>query len=169
MINQKIQDAFNKQINAEYFSSYFYLSMSAWLDGKGLKGMAQWMRMQAEEERLHALKFTDFVHERGGTVLLAPIEGPKVEWRSALDVFSDTYDHECKVTGLINGLMDLALAEKDHAANGFLQWFINEQVEEEATAQEITDKLKLAGDSGAVLFMLDQELGQRPAPTPPPA
>lgn len=169
MMNKKVQNAINQQINAEYFSSYLYLSMSAWLDGKGLKGMAHWMRIQAEEERFHALKFLDFINERGGKVVLTSFDDPKVEWNSALEVFTDAYEHECKVTSLINGLVDLALAEKDHAANALLQWFVNEQVEEEAAAQEITDKLKLAGDNGAVLFMVDQELAQRPAATPPPA
>ncbi len=164
MQNKKIQDAFNEQINAELFSWYLYLSMASWLDSQGLKGMEHWMRMQAQEEYMHAMKFIDFVNECDGRVLLTAVEAPKTEWTSALEVFDDTCEHEHKVTGLINGLVDLALSEKDHAANTFLQWFVTEQVEEEATARDLRDKLKLAGDSGAVLFMIDQDLGQRPAP-----
>ncbi len=169
MMNSTIQDAFNKQINAELFSSYLYLSMSAWLEWRGFKGMAQWMRMQEQEERIHAMKFIDFVGERDGRVVLTTVEKPRSEWSSPLDVFDDVCEHECKVTGLINELVELSVAEKDHAANNLLQWFVGEQVEEEATAREVRDKLKLAGDNGAVLFMIDQELGQRPAPAAPTA
>jgi ferritin len=169
MLNNTIQDAFNKQLNAELFSSYLYLSMSAYFESQNLKGMAHWMRIQGQEELQHAMKFFGFINERGGRVLLTQVDGPKTEWSSPLDAFEDTYEHECKVTGLINGLVDLSLSEKDHAANTFLQWFVTEQVEEEASAQEIRDKLKLVGDSPAVLFMLDQELGQRMPPAAPTA
>ena len=168
MLNPKIQDAFNKQINAEVFSSYLYLSMSTYFDSQNLKGMANWMLIQAQEELQHAMKFLNFINERGGRVLLTQVEGPKTEWNSPLDVFEDAYRHECKVTGLINDLVDLSLGEKDHAANVFLQWFVTEQVEEEASAQEVADQLKLAGDQGGVLFMLDRELAKRtlgPSPT----
>jgi len=168
MLKKAIQDAFNKQLNAELFSSYLYVSMSAYLESANLKGMANWMRTQAQEEMQHAMKFYDFVNGRSGRVLLTQIEGPKTEWDSPLAVFEDTYKHECKVTGLINELVDLAIKEKDHAANAFLQWFVTEQVEEEASALEIAEKLKLVGDRGGALFMLDKELGQRtaaPAPT----
>ena len=164
MLNEKIQDEFNKQINAELFSSYLYVSMAAFFESQNLKGMARWMRLQAQEENMHAMKFFDFINERGGKVILTRIDAPKVEWSSPLEVFKDTCDHERKVTSLINGLVDLSVRERDHAANAFLQWFVSEQVEEEASAQEIRDKLALAGDNGAVLFMIDQELGQRPAP-----
>ena len=144
MLNKKIEKALNKQINAEYFSAYLYLSMSAWLEGQGLKGMAHWMRMQADEERLHVMKFFDFIHERGGNVELKAIDEPKTSWETALEVFEGAYEHEVKVTGLINDLVDLAIAERDHATNAMLQWFVTEQVEEEAAAQEIVDRLKLA-------------------------
>ena len=163
MLNNKIQDAFNKQLNAELFSSYLYLSMSAYFESQNLKGMASWMRIQAQEELQHAIKFLDFINERGGRALLTTVEGPKTEWSSPLDAFEDTYKHECHVTGLINELVDLAISEKDHAANAFLQWFVTEQVEEEASAQEVAEKLKLAGDRGGMLFMLDREIGQRAA------
>ena len=166
MLNQKIQDAFNKQLNAELFSSYLYVSMAAYFESQNLKGMAHWMRLQAQEENMHGMKFFDFINERGGKVVLAQIDAPKVEWSSPREVFEDTCQHERKVTSLINELVDLSVSERDHAANAFLQWFVTEQVEEEASAQEIRDKLELAGDNGAVLFMIDQELGQRaPAPT----
>ena len=164
MMNSKIESAFNEQLNAELFSSYLYLSMAAYFESQNLKGMASWMRMQAQEEHIHAMKFFDFINERGSRVALTPIDAPRTEWSSPFDAFADTCEHESKVTSLINDLVDVSLSEKDHASNGFLQWFVTEQVEEEATAQEIRDKLKLIGDSPVALFMIDQELGQRPAP-----
>jgi len=161
MLNQRIQDAFNRQLNAELFSAYLYLSMSAYFESIGLKGMASWMRVQAQEEMQHAMKFYGFINDRGGRVDLVRIETPQGEWGSPLAVFETTCEHEAKVTGLINDLVDLTIKEKDHAANAFLQWFVTEQVEEEASAKEVADKLKLAGDNPGVLFMIDQELGQR--------
>ena len=164
-MNQKVQDAFNAQLNAELFSSYLYLSMAAHFEAQNLKGMAHWMRLQAQEENMHAMKFFDFILERGGNVVLTRIEGPQTEWRSPLDVFEDTCKHESKVTGLIHDLVDLSLSEKDHAANTFLQWFVTEQVEEEAAAQEVRDKLRLVSDNPVALFMIDQELGRRVSPS----
>ncbi len=163
MLNQKTQEAFNKQINAELYSAYLYLSMSAYFESKGFAGMAGWMRAQAQEEVVHAMKFYDHVHERGGVVILTEIEAPKTEWSSPLNAFEEAYNHERKVTGLIHGLVDMAISEKDHAANAFLQWFVEEQVEEEASVLAIVDKLKLAGEHSSVLLMLDRELGQRGA------
>jgi len=163
MLSQKVQDAFNKHLNAELYSSYLYLSMSAYFEAENLQGMASWMRIQAGEELGHALKFFDFINERGGRVLLSEVEPPKTEWNGAVDVFQNTYDHECLVSRLINDLVDLTLQEKDHAANAFLQWFVTEQVEEEATAQSVLEKLKLMGDDGMGRFMLDEQLGQRTA------
>jgi len=161
MLKPDIQNAFNKQINAELFSSYLYVSMSAYFESINLKGMANWMRVQAQEEVQHAMKFYDFINDRGGKVLLSAIEGPETVWNSPLAVFENAYQHECKVTGLINELVDLSIQVSDHAANTFLQWFVTEQVEEEASADDIVQKLKLAGDNASVLFMIDQELGQR--------
>jgi ferritin len=166
MLNTKIQDALNSQINAELYSSYLYLSMSAYFDSQNLTGMANWMRIQAQEELTHAMKFFDFVNERDGRVVLTQVGAPKTEWTSPLDVFEDVLAHEKKVTGLINELVDLSLTEKDHAANIFLQWFVTEQVEEEANASTIVDKLKLIGDTPVALYMLDGELGQRTLPSP---
>ena len=166
MLNPRIEAALNSQINAELYSSYLYVSMSAYFDSQNLAGMANWMRIQAQEEVAHAVKFFDFVNERDGRVLLTQIEGPKTEWTSPLDVFEEAYAHEQKVTGLINDLVDLSLGEKDHASNAFLQWFVTEQVEEEAAAKTIVDKLKMIGDNPVALYMLDGELGTRTLPAP---
>lgn len=161
MLNPKMQDAINKQINAELYSSYLYLSMAACFEARNLKGMANWMRIQVSEELQHAVKFSEFLIERGGRVLLAAIDGPKTDWESPLEAFEDAYKHECTISELINSLVDLAVAERDHASNAFLQWFVTEQVEEESAALEVAEKLKLAGNHPGALFMLDKELGQR--------
>jgi ferritin len=160
MVNERIQEAFNKQINAELFSSYLYLSMAAYFESVSLQGFSNWMRCQAQEELVHAMKFYNFICERGGRVALATIEGPPAGWKSPLDAFQEAYKHEQKVTGLINGLVDLAIREKDHASNAFLQWFVTEQVEEESSADQVVQQLKLAGEGGG-LFMIDRELAAR--------
>lgn len=168
MLNKKIEAALNKQLNAELYSAYLYLSMSACFQSTNLPGFANWMRIQAQEELVHAMKFYDFINERGGRVQLKPVEGPPMDWSSPIDVFENTYKHEQKVTGLINDLVNLAVKEGDHATNIFLQWFVTEQVEEEASADEVVQKLKLMGDASGGLFMLDREMGQRVF-TPPAA
>ena len=168
MISDKIQDAFNAQLNAETYSAYLYWSMAAYFDSINLSGFSNWMRCQAQEEMVHAMKFYSFINERGGRVLMKTIEAPPTRWDSPMSAFEAVYAHEQKVTGLINDLVDLAIAEKDHAANAFLQWFVNEQVEEEASADEVVQKLKLVADAPGGLFILDQELGTRMF-TPPPA
>jgi ferritin len=168
MLKEKIEEAFNKQINAELYSSYLYLSMAAYFASINLSGMANWMKCQAQEEALHAMKFFTFVQERGGAVKLTAIDGPPTTWDSPLAAFKAVYEHEQKVTAMINDLVDLAIQEKDHAANAFLQWFVSEQVEEESTADGIVQQLKLAGDRGGALFMIDRELGSRVF-TPPAA
>ena len=165
MLRPNVEEALNRQVNAELFSSYLYLSMAAYFDSQNLPGMANWMRIQAQEELIHALKIFDFIGERDGRVLLTQIDSPKTEWTSPLNAFQDALEHERKVTGLINDLVDLSLAEKDHAANTFLQWFVTEQVEEEAAAKTIVDQLTMIADHPMALFMVDRELGQR---TPPP-
>ena len=161
MLKEKIQKALNKQVNAELYSSYLYLAMAAYFETINLKGFANWMRVQTQEELVHAMKFYDFIIERGGKAVLSSIEGPRTEWPSPLAVFEHAYEHEQKVTGLINTLVDLSIAEQDHATNNFLQWFVAEQVEEEASADEVVQKIKLMGDASGGLFMLDSELGQR--------
>ncbi|NLF09723.1 MAG: ferritin [Pirellulaceae bacterium] len=161
MLNAKLQDALNRQINAELFSSYLYLSMVAYLEDRPLRGMAQWMRVQSSEETMHAMKIYDYVIERGGRVTLDKIEAPKTDWASPLELFQDAYAHEQKVTAMINDLMDLAIAEKDHASHDFLEWFVTEQVEEESNASEIVEQLKMIGDERLGLYMIDQKLGLR--------
>ena len=161
MIAKKIEDAFNAQINAEIYSSYLYLSMSAALEKMNLPGFASWMRVQAQEEMTHAMKFYDHIIERDGTVALTAIDGPPMKWKDVKAVIAETLEHEQKVTGLINDLMDLSMTENDHAGRMFLQWFVTEQVEEEATAMEILGKLEIAGDSAGGLYLLDKEMAGR--------
>ena len=161
MLNNDMEKALNAQVNAEMYSAYLYLSMSAYFQSKSLGGFASWMRVQAQEEMVHAMKLYDFINERGGRVILAPIEAPPTEWDSPLATFEAVYEHEQKVTGLINELVELALEKHDHATNIFLQWFVSEQVEEEDSANDVVEKIKLVGDAKGGLFMLDRELGQR--------
>jgi ferritin len=168
MISEKMQEAINGQLNAELYSSYLYLSMNAYFKSINLDGFANWMYYQAQEELTHAMKFYDFINQRGGRVNLLSIEAPPTQWNSPQAVFEATLEHEQKVTGLINELVELALAEHDHASNIFLQWFVSEQVEEEDSANDVVEKIKLVGDAKGGLFMLDRELGQRVF-TPPAA
>lgn len=168
MLDKKMEKALNEQINAEFYSSYMYLSMGAYFDAAGLPGAAQWMKAQAQEEWFHGMKLYGYVNERGGRVLLKSIPQPPTEWKSTLHVFQDVLAHEHKVTDLINDLVNLALDGRDHATNNFLQWFVSEQVEEEANVGAVLDKLKLIGKDTSALFTLDAELGRRVF-TPPPA
>ncbi|MFH1739327.1 MAG: ferritin [bacterium] len=161
MIDKKMQNALNKQVNAELYSAYIYLSMSADFVSKNFLGFANWMRVQAQEELMHAMKIYDYVHERGGHVVLQAVEAPPTEWPSLLAAFEAAYEHEQKVTGMINKLVDQAISLSDHATNIFLQWFVSEQVEEEASVSEAVEHLKLVGDARGGLFMLDRELGSR--------
>ena len=161
MLSEKMNKVLNDQINAEMFSSYFYLSMTAWFESQGLSGFASWMRLQTEEEMEHSEKIFHYILERGGKIELAAIDKPKSEWGSPLEVFEDVLEHEEKVTGLINDLVDCALEERDHASNNFLQWFVAEQVEEEASVGAVLDKLKLIKDDSAGLFALDLEMAKR--------
>ena len=161
MLTQDMQQKLNAQLNAELYSAYLYLSMSAYFESSDLDGFANWMRVQAHEELMHAMKFFDFVNSRNGRVTLTPIEGPATEWQSPQHAFEEVYRHEQKVTGLINALASSAVAESDHATNSFLQWFVNEQVEEEESANRILRNLKLIGSDGTGLLMLDRELAQR--------
>lgn len=161
MLSKKVQDAFNKHMNEEFFSSYLYLGMAAHLESKNMSGMAHWMKLQAEEEREHAMKFYAYILERGGDVKLQDIAAPKGTWKNPIEVFEEAYKHECHISALINKLVDLAVKEKDHAANIFLQWFVTEQVEEEASALDVVEKLKMVGDSDMALFMMDGRLAQR--------
>ncbi|MDY0391188.1 ferritin [Desulfobulbus oligotrophicus] len=160
-MNEKILNAINKQINAEMYSAYLYLSMEAHFQSIGLLGFATWMRAQAQEEMMHAMKFYDYVYERGGTVTLEAIDKPEATWDTPLAVFEAVLAHEKHVTSLINDLVELAINERDHASNIFLQWYVTEQVEEEASVNEVIDKLKLIEGTRSGLFMVDAELGKR--------
>jgi ferritin len=163
MIGKAMQDAINEQINKELFSSYLYLSMSAYFEGRNLPGFAAWMRVQEGEEREHAMKFYDFLLERGGSVLLKQIDTPATSWESPLEVFKQAAGHEAKVTASINALYELALKEKDYPAQIMLQWYITEQVEEEKNAAEIVAQLELIEGRGTAIMMLDHRLGKRGA------
>ena len=155
------EQAFNDHLNAEFFSAYLYLSMANYFAAENLDGMATWMRVQSEEERVHGMKFVDFINDRGGRVALQKIDQPAIEWKSPLAAFQEAYDHECLISGKINELVDLANKQNDHAAHNFLQWFVSEQVEEEATAQRIVEQLKRVGDNPVGLMIIDQQLGSR--------
>ena len=161
MLKKKMLKAFNGQINAEMYSAYLYLSMESYFQSISLDGFAAWMRGQVQEELMHAMKFYDFVNERGGRVVLDTIKKPESDWKSPLAAFEHILRHEQLVTSLINDLMELAIQEKDHASKIFLQWFVSEQVEEEASVGAVVDKLKLIQDNSSGLFLLDAEMGKR--------
>jgi ferritin len=161
MISKKMTQALNEQINKEIYSAYLYMSMSAYSEHIGLSGFAHWFMVQYNEEMEHAMKIYQYVQEQGEHVKLMAIDAPATEFESALDMFEKTLDHEKFVTKSINELVDLAVQENDHATQIFLQWFVTEQVEEEASADEILSKLNLVGTKGNGLYMLDRELAQR--------
>jgi ferritin len=161
MINKKLQQAFNDQLNAELYSAYLYLSMAAYFHSTNLPGCSSWMLVQAREEQSHAMKFYDYLNEQGGRVMLKAINAPPTEWSSPADVFDAVYKHEQKVTGLIKALMELAAEQKDDAACRFLQWFVDEQVEEEDSAHEVLQKLKLVEYKSQELYLIDRELAKR--------
>ncbi|TWU40904.1 ferritin [Novipirellula artificiosorum] len=165
-MNKEIEAAFNDHLNAELYSSYLYLSMSNYFADQNLEGMSNWMTIQADEERLHGMKFVDFINERSGRVILQQIDAPKIEWACPLEAFQDSYDHECLISRKINALVDLAVKHSDHAAIAFLQWFVTEQVEEEAAAISIVEKLKKIGDQPMGLFMIDEQLSGRTLEAP---
>lgn len=161
MISKSLNKAINAQINKEIFSEYLYLSMSAWFAKENLDGFANWMQVQAQEEHFHAMKFFNYVIERGGEVELMAIDKPAKEFKNPLTAFKAALEHEIFISKSINELMDLAIKEKDHATRSFLQWYVDEQVEEESSADRIVNQLKMVGDHMQGIFMLDRELGQR--------
>jgi len=161
MLSKKIENAINKQINAELWSAYLYLSMSAHFESINLGGFANWMRVQAQEELGHAMKFYHHVIDRRGRVTVAAIAAPSISWKSPMNAFEDAFKHEQKVTGMINDLANMAAGEKDHATANMLQWFIDEQIEEELSTDAIVQKLKMIGTNTGVLYMLDRELAPR--------
>jgi ferritin len=161
MLSKRLQDALNIQLNKELYSEYLYLSMQAWCLDNDLEGFSNWFDVQQKEEHVHAMKFFNFINDRGGRILLKPIAGPQTEFKSPEDLFKVGLGHEQFVTKSINDLMDLGLKDSDHAVQSFLKWFVDEQVEEEANFTKVLNKIKLSGGAGAGLFMIDQELAKR--------
>ncbi len=160
-MSPQLQDKYNDQITLEFASSYAYLQMAAFFDDANLPGFSNWMRQQAEEERVHAMKFFDFVLDRGNQVELRTIAAPSSDYTSTRSVFEASLAHERKVTRSIHDLYGQATDEKDYESLPLLHWFINEQVEEEATVSELIEQIAMAGDNGAALLLLDRELGTR--------
>lgn len=161
MLTKKMESALNEQVNAEFWSAYLYLSMSAHFTSVGFPGVANWMRIQAKEESTHATKFFDYILERDGNAILKPIAAVETKWESPLTAFEEVLKHEQKVTSLINNLMHVAVEEKDFASQSMLKWFIDEQVEEEANVKEILDSLRMVQGNGNGLYMIDRELRTR--------
>lgn len=168
MLDKRVEDAINDQLNFELYSAYIYYSMQSWFENQGMTGFANWMAVQVKEEMSHAQIMFNYVNERGGRVLLAGIAGPANDWKSPLHIFQTALEHEQIVTGRINKIMDLAIEIKDHATVQFLQWFVAEQVEEEASAGEIVNKLEWAQDAAGALYQIDKELGARVFTVPSP-
>lgn len=168
MLSKKMEDALNEQINAELWSAYLYLSMGMQFENAGLNGVANWFKVQFQEEQAHAEIFMNFVNQRGGRVLLKPIAAVDTDWATPLDAFKATLAHEQKVTAMINNLYSIAEEEKDYATRERLVWFVNEQVEEEDSAQELIDKFTLIGNDGMGLYTLNQELAARTYTVPSP-
>lgn len=159
MLNAKMQEALNAQINEEHFSSYLYASMANYFESTSLKGFAKWMRNHSDEETLHAKKLVAYVNNRGGRVLLGAIAAPKSEWTSPLEAMTEAYSHECHISECINKLQSLAAELKDNATHSFLEWFVDEQVEEEATVDDVVQQLKLVEGAPGGLFLIDRDLG----------
>jgi len=163
MINQEMLKVLNEQITKEMFSSNLYLSMASYFADTNFKGFSHWMHLQAQEEMMHAMKIFTYILDRGGRPIIDALDKPRENWSSPLEAFTNAYEHEQLVTASIYNLVDVATNLKDHATVSFLRWFVDEQVEEEATASEIVERLKLAGDSTGGLFILDKELMSRQA------
>ncbi len=164
-LDKKMEKALNEQVNAEMYSAYLYLSMGSWFEDQNLIGFANWFRCQYLEENMHAMKIYNFINERGGRVVLKPIEGPETEWKNFVSVFEQVAEHEAHVTNLINKLVTLSRELSDYASESFLMWYVDEQVEEEATADELLSRLKMIGSDANALFNMDTELKTRqPSP-----
>jgi len=161
MMKDKLALAVNDQIQAEFQSAYLYLAMSAWCAQANLPGFAHWLRLQWQEETMHATKLFDFVHSRGGAAHLKALEEPKSTYTSLVNIFESVREHEVYITSRINGLYELAVNEKDYPLQIVLQWYINEQVEEEATVIEIIERLRMVGGDGPSIYLFDRELATR--------
>lgn len=168
MLNTRLEEELNKQLNRELFSAYLYKAMGAYFQSTDLAGFANWMHVQAQEEMVHVQKFYDFINERNGRVILEAVDKPQTDWESPLSAFEDALTHEIFITKAINELISMSTEEKDYASQVFLQWFVTEQVEEEASVSAVINKLKLTKDAPGGLFMMDNELAQRQF-VPPPA
>ncbi|WP_320045712.1 ferritin [uncultured Ilyobacter sp.] len=160
-MNKRVEDLLNEQVNKEFYSAYLYLSMSSYFSKKNLNGFANFMRVQYQEEVSHGMKIFDYIMERGGRAKLKPIGEVKLDWKDVIEVFEETCDHEKFITDSINNIVDISYEEKDHATVNMLQWFVKEQVEEEATAQGLLEQLKMIDGKGAGIFMIDRELMAR--------
>lgn len=169
MITKRMENELNKQINREFYSAYLYLSMSAYCNRINMPGAEHWFRIQYEEEEMHMTKMFDYVMQHGGEARLLQIDEPPADFNSLVEVFEASLEHEQVVTQSINELLNVAVEEKDHATQVFLQWYITEQVEEEANVADLVHRFKMAGDNSGALMMIDDKLGQRPSPAPLPA
>ncbi len=167
MLAKKMETALNKQIFEEMYSFYLYMAMAEYFNAEGLPGMAHWMRNQSMEEFGHAVRFMNYIGERGGRVEFKAMPAPPKKWKDALQVFNEALKHEGHITSCINNLVDLGLSLKDHSTVNFLNWFVGEQVEEEATAKSVIDMINLTGKAPGGMFMVDRELAQRPAAADP--
>ncbi len=160
-LNKKVEEVLNAQINAEFWSGYMYLSMSSFLEKEGLSGFAHWLKMQYHEENEHGMKLYNYIIERDGRVLLEPIEKVPHCWNGVLDLFEQVYEHEQKVTAMIDKCMQIAWDERDHATISMLQWFVDEQVQEESMCRDILDKLRIIGGDGQGMYMMNEEFRGR--------
>ncbi|MBT8045616.1 MAG: ferritin [Pontiella sp.] len=168
MISDKMQKELNEQVNKEFYSAYMYLAMSAYCNTIGLPGFAHWMRLQYEEENMHVTRMYDYILNQGGEIHLKAIEEPPTEYGTPIEVFEQTLEHEQFITKSIHKLMSLAVQETDYATQTFLQWYVTEQVEEEANVNDILLPLRMVGEDKSGLMLIDQQLSGRAAPTPPP-
>ncbi|MBM3429636.1 MAG: ferritin [Bacteroidetes bacterium] len=158
MMNKRVEAALNDQIKKEASSSQYYLAMASWAENNGLNGTAKFMYTHSDEERFHMLKLVKFVNERGGTAIIPSIDQPPVKFKDLKNVFEKLLEHEIGVTASINNLVDICLQEKDYTTHNFVQWYVSEQLEEEALARTILDKLKLIGSDNSGMYMFDRDL-----------
>lgn len=158
MLNQKIETALNEQLKIEAFSSQYYLAIASWAEINGLNGTAEFFYQQSDEERMHMLRVLKFINERGGKGIIPQIDKPKTDFKSITEVFNSFMEHEMMVTQKVNEVVAVCLDEKDHATNNFMQWFVSEQIEEEALVRTLIDKLKLIGEEKSGLYFFDRDL-----------
>ncbi|KGL63075.1 ferritin [Polaribacter sp. Hel1_85] len=160
MLSEKIQDALNKQVTIEAQSSQAYLAMASWAETQGFEGVSQFMYAHSDEERMHMLKLVKFINERGGHAIISTLEAPRVSFNSFKELFQELFNHEVAVSASINDLVDISLQEKDYATHNFLQWYVSEQIEEEALARNILDKINLIGDDKSGFYLFDNDIKQ---------